>query len=115
MRTEFLFAELFAHPISFFGNYADVKAALVVRGAECYLVQNFRSQDPIQRIEVFAPGLERKLDACVGPLVGRESSYFDTVIIGGLLQVGSTRRSQFSMSNLSLLKLFREKQEYSII
>ncbi|MGV3654121.1 MAG: hypothetical protein ACO1N5_07860 [Noviherbaspirillum sp.] len=115
MRTEFLFSEIYAHPPSFMGQYADLKATLVVRDSECFLVPNLRSLDAFARVEVFSPGLEAKLDARVGPRMGKPENYFDNVIIGGFLQSGSTQRCLYSLSRLTKLVLFRDKRDYQII
>jgi len=115
MRTEFLFAEIFAHPKDFYGKHVGVKAVLVVKGGECYLVQNFKSYAPAQRIEVFSPRLEEKLDKMVGAWVGEPASYFEKVVISGVLQEGTTRKCLFSICDLTALEVVREGNAYTVI
>lgn len=115
MSNELLLTELFSHPGEFLGQRVVISAVLVIRDGECYLVPSIESRDAIQRIEVYAPGLEKKLDASVGGWVGGPASYFDTVKIVGTLQDGTTRRNPLAISNIESLVLDRDEEIYTIL
>ena len=114
MSNETPLPELFSHPENFLGQRVAIDAVLVLRGGECYLVPNIDSHDAIQRIEVCATGLEKKLDATVGGWVGGPASYFDSVKIVGTLQDGTARRNQLAISNIESLVLYRDDDIYTI-
>lgn len=114
MGGELPFPEIFSNPEKLLGHRVVVNAVLVIRGGECYLVPSIDSHDAIQRIEVCAPGLEKKLDASVGGWVGGPASYFDTVNIVGTLQDGTTRRNPLAIINIESLALYRDEEIYAI-
>jgi len=114
MSNELLLPELFSHPENYLGHRVVVSAVLVLCGGECYLVPNIDSHDAIQRIEIYAPGLEKKLDVSVGGWVGGTASYFDKVKIVGILRDGTTRRNSLSISDIESLVLYRDEDIYTI-
>lgn len=115
MGSESVIAEIFAHPEKLLGQSVVINAVLVLRGGECYLVPSLDSHDALQRIEIYAPGLEEKLNASVACWVGGPAIYFDTVKIAGVLQAGTTRRNPLSISDLCSLVLYRDDETYQII
>ena len=115
MNNELLLSELFSRTEEFLGHRVAISAVLVIQGGECYLVPNIDSHDAIQRIEVFAPDLEKKLDASVGGWVGGPASYFDTVKIVGKIQDGTTQRSSLSISDIESLVLIRDEENFTIL
>ena len=115
MGGELVVSELFAHPEKLLGQCAIINAVLVLRGGECYLVPSLDSHDALQRVEIYAPGLEEKLNASVAAWVGGPAIYFDTVKIAGILQAGTTRRNSLSISDLRSLVLYRDDDTYKII
>ena len=115
MSGELTVPELFTQAESLLGKCVIINAVLVLRGGECYLVPNLDSHDASQRIEVYAPGLEEKLNASVAGWVGGPAIYFDTVKITGVLRLGTTRRNRFSVCDTSLLVLYRDDEVYKII
>lgn len=114
MSNELLLPELFAHQEDFLRLSVNISAVLVIRGGECYLVPSLDSYDAAQRVEIFAPSLEKKLDASVGGWVGGVASYFDKVKIVGILRNGTTRRNLLSISDVSLVVLYRDEEIYEI-
>jgi hypothetical protein len=92
-----------------------IKAAIVIRGRECFLVKDLESLDSDYRIEVFSPGLEKKFDLLIGGWVGGPVSYFDLVTISGTLSFGTTRRDVASISNITHLSLERDGELFSLL
>lgn len=115
MGSESVMTEVFAHQDELLGQRVVINAVLVLRGGECYLVPSLDSHDAVQRIEIYAPGLERKLNASVSGWVGGPAIYFDTVKIAGVLRSGTTRRNPLSISDLCSLVLYRDDETYQII
>jgi hypothetical protein len=108
------FVEIFSHPESFLGQRVAINCALVIRGGECYLASSIDAYDSIQRIEIFSPGLEEKLNLLVGGWVGGPANYLDTVEITGTLSKGTTQKYPLSISNIKSLKLSRDDESYLI-
>jgi hypothetical protein len=115
MGSESVISEIFADPEKLLGQNVVINAVLVLRGGECYLVPSLDSHDAVQRIEIYAPGLERRLESSVGGWVGGPASYFDAVKIAGVLRAGTTRRNPLSISDLCSLVLYRDDETYQII
>lgn len=115
MGSESVISEIFAHSEKLLGKSVAINAVLVLRGGECYLVPSLDSHDTVQRIEIYAPGLEEKLHASVACWVGGSAIYFDTVKVAGVLRAGTTRRNPLSISDLCSLVLRRDDETYRII
>lgn len=115
MGSESVISEIFAHQEKLLGQSVVISAVLVLRGGECYLVPSLDSHDAVERIEIYAPGLEKRLNASVGGWVGGPAIYFDTVKVVGVLHSGTTRRNPLSISDLRSLVLYRDGETYQII
>jgi hypothetical protein len=115
MNCELTVPELLAQPETLLGHRVVLDAILVLRGGECYLVSNLDAHESRERIEVFAPGLERELNASVAGWIGGPAIYFDKVKISGVLRAGTTRRSPYSISDLGMLVLYRDEEVYKIV
>ena len=74
MSNELLLSELLSNSKNYLGHRVIVNAVLVLCGGECYLVPNADSHDAIQRIEIYAPGLEKILDVSVGGWGGLQAT-----------------------------------------
>lgn len=98
-----------------YGNIVSLRAFLVVRGRECFLVDSRDHQFSDLRVEVSSPGLERLLDEAVGGWVGGVASYLDEVLISGVVREATTRRDLASIAEVSRLTLFRDELVFEVI
>lgn len=98
-----------------FGKNLAMRATLVLRGEECYLAVNSENSLSSERIEIFCPGLEKRLELIVPMWVGGPAAYLDAVEISGKLDRATTRSRLASISSISRLVLFREDETYEIV
>ncbi|WP_329774324.1 hypothetical protein [Stenotrophomonas maltophilia] len=98
-----------------YGSVVSLRAFLVVRGRECFLVDSRDHQFSDLRMDVCSPGLERLLDEAVGGWVGGVSSYFDEILISGVVREATTRRDLASIAEVSRLTLFRDELLFEVI
>ncbi len=119
MENKLNLSTLFANPNIFLGQKVTLDAVLVVKGGECYLVPSFESRDrnfdDPHRVEIYSPGLEKRLTQLVDFFIGGLVGYFDTVEITGRLEKGTTVKNAFSISSPESLVLFRDGKIYKII
>lgn len=113
-NQEFSVSELIENKEILIGKRVTINAVLVLRGDECYLTQDFDLYDNIQRIKVYPPEIEEKLTSSVPCWVGGPATYFDSVKIVGVLRTGTTRKNTLSISDISLLVLYRDEEIYEI-
>ncbi|WP_312319551.1 hypothetical protein [Stenotrophomonas sp.] len=99
-----------------YGKRVLLSGVLIVRGADCYVASELDSRDvqlsTSSRVSVFHPGLEETLDKTVAAWVGGPASYFDAVLIEGVVNAATTRRDLASISQLSRMTVFREEGTY---
>jgi hypothetical protein len=99
---------------AFYGKLVNVSAMLAIRGGECFLIPETGSIESIFRIEIYAPGLEKKLDLLIGGWVGGPAAYLDMVEVTGILREGTTRRNYVSISDIESLILHRDGQRFVV-
>lgn len=95
-----------------YGKLVSVSATLAIRGGECFLIPENSSIDSLFRVEIYAPGLEKKLDLMVGGWVGGPAVYFDRVELTGVIREGTTRRNYVSISDIESLILNRDGERF---
>lgn len=91
-----------------------LNAILVIKSHQAYLTESSEDTPSNQRIEVFCPELESKLDSIVGGWVGGTATYFDTVTIQGEVRKATTRSYALSICNVTEVILTRDDEEYLI-
>lgn len=114
-KSDLIFGNGMAERSSLIGERVDVRAVLVLRGSECFLIRDKSSVDDGVRIEIYHPGLEDELDLRVGGWVGGPASYLDHVEISGRLERGTARRSPLSICEIDRLSLERAGEEFVVI
>lgn len=102
-------------PLSSIETKVNINAILVIRGGECYLVPRNTNYESPNRIELYCPNLETLLDEAVGGWVGGPASYYDTVVITGVLKKGTTTINPISMSQIENFIIIRDGETYEII
>ncbi|WP_261466744.1 hypothetical protein [Serratia fonticola] len=114
INQEFMVFELFKNQEDLIGQRVAINTVLVIRGEECYLTQNFDLNTDTQRINIHSPEIEEKLSSSIPCWVGGPATYFDTVKIVGVLRNGTARRNSLSISDVSLVVLYRDEGIYEI-
>lgn len=92
-----------------------VNAILIIRGGECYLVPGNTNYESPDRMELYCPNLETLLDEAVGGWVGGPASYYDNVVITGVIKKGTTTINPISISQIEQFKIIRDEETYEII
>lgn len=110
--------ELFLLPdcelIDLYGKKIRLKGALVISRGECFFIPDVDSLGLNKRVDIYCPGLERRLDLSVGGWVGGPASYLDVVEIIGVIHEGTTRGEFASLSNIDGLILEREGERFVV-
>ncbi|EPN1743677.1 hypothetical protein ACTV2B_004454, partial [Cronobacter turicensis] len=97
----------FGLPSSSIETKVIVNAILIIRGSECYLVPGNTNYESPDRIELYYPNFETLLDEAVGGWVGGPASYYDNVVITGVLKKGATTLNPLSISKIEKCKIIR--------
>ncbi|SQI44177.1 Uncharacterised protein [Leminorella richardii] len=97
------------------GREISLKAMLVIKRNDCYLVPMGEDDSSINKIEVYFPGLELQLDEAIGGWVGSSVIYFDEVHITGLLTKWTIRERPICISNIKYFSIFRDGEKYTIL
>ena len=98
-----------------YGSTLTIKATFVLKGSECYLTASNSDLSANDNIEIFSPGLERRLELLVPMWVGGPAVYKDTVEISGTLDRPTTRNKLASISCISKFVLFRDDEVYEVV
>ncbi|MDI7419694.1 hypothetical protein [Cronobacter turicensis] len=105
----------FGLPSSSIETKVIVNAILIIRGSECYLVPGNTNYESPDRIELYYPNLKTLLDEAVGGWVGGLASYYDNVVITGVLKKGATTLNPLSISKIEKCKIIRDGETYEVI
>ncbi|EOI3469337.1 hypothetical protein ACMSWU_002447 [Cronobacter turicensis] len=105
----------FGLPSSSIETKVIVNAILIIRGSECYLVPGNTNYESPDRIELYYPNLETLLDEAVGGWVGGPASYYDNVVITGVLKKCATTLNPLSISKIEKCKIIRDGETYEVI
>lgn len=114
VNQDFTVSDLFENQDNLISQRVVVNAVLILSGEECYLTQHFDLFDNTQQIKVHSPEIIEKLSSSVPCWVGGPATYYDSVKIIGVLQSGITQRNLLSISDISLLVLYRDEEIYEI-
>ncbi|WP_146208443.1 hypothetical protein [Cupriavidus plantarum] len=98
-----------------YGSTLTIKATFVLKGAECYLTSPMSHVSANDNIEIFFPGLQRRLELLVPIWVGGPAVYMDTVEISGTLDRATTCNKLASISCISKFVLFRDDEVYEVV
>jgi hypothetical protein len=115
MSENYSFKTLLEQGEKLLGTRVSIDAVLIIRSGEAYLVESVATPESVQRIPIYSPGLESRLDLSVGGWMGSAYSYIDPVKIEGFLEAGTVRKNRLVLSVITALSLTRDNEHITVM